>query len=114
MPPKNKYYLNVAAEFTDNPGPRSPAEGDFSGEEFLNKHLVIKFKEAVDAGDVLFIDLDDTEGYATSFLESTFGGLVRDYGYDPETVLKHIKLKSEDEPFLIDEIELYIKEAKNK
>ena len=112
MSQRAKIYLSVAKEFSDTAGPRSRSEGDFSGEEFLERHLSVKFKEAVDAKGILVVDLDDTEGYATSFLESAFGGLVRNYGYSTQFVLAHLEFKSDDEPFLIEEIVNYIKEAK--
>jgi hypothetical protein len=57
----------------------------------------------------LLIDLDDAEGYATSFLEEAFGGLARKYG--AKAVLELLSFKSEDEPLLVDEIILYINDA---
>lgn len=102
----------VASDFTDTPGPRSPDEGEFSGIEFLDKILEPAFKNALAENDKLFIDLDDTEGYASSFLEAAFGGLARKY--NPAEVEKHIEIKSEEEPFLIDEIMKYIREATKK
>jgi STAS-like domain of unknown function (DUF4325) len=57
------------------------------------------------------VDLDGTEGYATSFLEATFGGLAREFV--ATDILKIITLKSEDEPFLIDEVRGYIADARN-
>ena len=47
------------------------------------------------------VDLDGTEGYATSFLEATFGGLAREF--DAAEINRVIKFKSDDEPFLIQE-----------
>ena len=104
--------LIVATEFSDTPGPRTREEGDFSGELFLDEFLRPRYQEAVKTGDTLLVDLDGTEGYATSFLESAFGGLSREFGADK--VLKVIRLKSDDEPYLVEEITNYIKEAKAK
>jgi hypothetical protein len=53
--------------------------------------------------------LDGTAGYATSFLEAAFGGLAREFGKD--TVLDCLKFKSDEEPYLIDEIKGYIKDV---
>ena len=69
--------LSVAKEFSSVPGPRSKAEGPFSAEEFLEKILHPRFKEAEQAGKTLLVDLDGGCGYATSFLEEAFGGLAR-------------------------------------
>lgn len=103
-------HLSVAREFTETPGPRSPDEGKFSGKEFLDKLLLVKFDDAVERKVKLHINLDGTAGYATSFLEAAFGGLAR--LHPPKLVLKTIEFTSDDEPYLIDEIRQYIKEAR--
>lgn len=102
----------IADEFANTPGSRNIDEGQFSGEEFLQKSLLPKFKQALSENCKLLIDLDRTEGYATSFLEEAFGGLAR--LYESKTVLKVLEFKSDDEPLLIEEIITYIKEAKDK
>ncbi len=107
-----KLLLSVANEFSDTPGPRSRVEGDFSGELFLEELLLPRYAQAVAQKATLTVDLDGTEGYATSFLEAAFGGLAR--GYDPEQVLRTINFKSEDEPYLIEEIKKYVSEARRK
>lgn len=101
--------LSVAKEFTTTPGPRSSEDGEFSGEEFLERLLSPKFNSAIEAREALLVDLDGTEGYATSFLEAAFGGLARRFG--PQKILSTLKFKSDDEPFLVGEIEKYIREA---
>jgi hypothetical protein len=104
--------LSVAKQFSTTPGPRKEEEGEYSGENFLNNLLLPNFKLALQSSSVLTVDLDGTAGYATSFLEAAFGGLARIY--DPQTVIKHIDFKSNDEPYLIDEIKSYIAEAQEK
>lgn len=102
-------YISIAKEFGNTPGSRNIAEGSFSGEEFLQNILLPKFQEALADNCDLIIDLDGTEGYATSFLEEAFGGLARHY--KPSQVLKILEFQSNDEPLLIDEIKSYIKDA---
>jgi hypothetical protein len=102
--------IRIATDFSETPGSRSREEGEFSGEEFLERCLLPKFKEALDEQASLFIDLDETEGYSTSFLEAAFGGLARIY--DPQLVLNRLKFKSLDEPGLPQEIQRYIIEAR--
>jgi len=97
--------INIAKDFSDAPGARYYDDGEFSGQEFREKILEPAFKE----NDTLTIILDGTEGYATSFLEESFGGLAREY--DAKTVLDKIKFISVEDDALIDEIESYIKEA---
>lgn len=101
--------LIIAKEFTPAPGARNVDEGAYSGEEFLTQLLRPRFEKAIQEDFTILIDLDNTEGYATSFLEEAFGGLARIYG--SQKVLDHLEFKSEDEPLLIDEIKMYIQEA---
>jgi hypothetical protein len=102
--------LSISKDFSETPGPRNREEGNFSGEEFLERLLLPAYQQAVADGGALLIDLDGTEGYATSFLESAFGGLARRYG--PSDVLSRIHFKSDDERYLIAEIQRYIAETR--
>ncbi len=101
--------ISIANDFTNAPGARNIDEGPFSGEQFLKDVLKPAFEKAINVGYDIVIDLDNTEGYATSFLEEAFGGLARLYG--KEKVFEILEFKSEDEPLLIDEIKIYISEA---
>ena len=103
--------LVVAKAFSRTPGPRRRTEGKFSGEEFLDL-LTTRYVEAVRTKSILIIDLDGAAGYATSFLEAAFGGLAREF--DPEEVQRTLKIKSDEEPDLIDEIKSYITEARHQ
>lgn len=98
----------VAREFSPTPGPRSPKEGPYSGEELLKK-LSALLAIAIREDSHCEIDLDGTAGYATSFLEAVFGGLAREYG--ATEVRKRIVLISTEEPYLVDEIWGYVKDA---
>jgi hypothetical protein len=104
--------ISIAREFTETPGPRYIKEGDFSGELFLNKILRSAYQDAKAEGATLRIDFDGTEGYATSFLESAFGGLAREF--QASEILTIVSFKSDDEPYLIKEVTKYIEEARKK
>ena len=80
-----------------------------SGENFRSKILE---RCLAQDGDVI-INLDETEGYGSSFLEEAFGGLVR-AGHDAEVLLTRLKFVSEEDPSLIDEIVGYIKDAQRR
>jgi|SRR5436853_3076047 len=100
----------VAKDFSETPGPRAMGE-DFSGEKFKENVLRPGFLRAItDDNTILFVDLDGTEGYATSFLEAAFGGLAREFG--SQKVRDHLRLKSDEEPYLVEEILRYIDDAK--
>ncbi|MDE0626861.1 MAG: STAS-like domain-containing protein [Bryobacterales bacterium] len=102
--------LSVAREFSKVPGPRSREEGPFSAEQFLDELLQPRFNEAEQAGQSLLVDLDGGCGYATAFLEESFGGLARRLS-SPERVLRVLKFKSDEEPYLCDDVRRYVVEA---
>ena len=101
--------FKIATDFSKTPGPRFIKEGDFSAELLLNSKLIVLFQKIVDENSLLIVDLDDTAGYATSFLEGTFGGLARKFS--PDIVLKHLKIKSDKKKFYKDEVLEYINDV---
>jgi hypothetical protein len=105
----DKIIICIAIDFSSTPGPRTKAEGKFSAEEFLEKILYPKFDQAIKESRIIQVILDGTAGYATSFLEGAFGELVRKRS--KRAVLDHLEFISNDEPFLIDEINHYINNA---
>ncbi len=107
---ENTITLNVATEFSQTPGPRFRSEGKFSGEEFRETILKDRFEQATKESTKLQIDLDGGYGYATSFLEEAFGGLARIY--DPSVVRETLCFKSDEEPYLIEDIYGYIRKAR--
>lgn len=107
-----KHYLKISTEFSRTPGPRNPSEGEFSGELFLDTILEKRFQNAVTDKQPLIVDLDGTEGYATSFLEASFGGLARKH--DINLVLSTLQFITTEEPYLEDEIKSYIREARDQ
>ena len=114
MKAANKRELVIAIEFSKTPGPRYEDEGDYSGKRFRTEFLLPKLKEAIKKGWPLEIDLDGTAGYGTSFLEEAFGGLIRDEGLSLNEIRKTIKLKSEEEPYLMEDINKYMEDAENE
>jgi len=72
--------INIAKDFTDSPGGRLISQGPDSGELFRQNFLEKHFNETND--EIIEIDLDGVFGYPPSFLEETFGGLVRLFGID--------------------------------
>jgi len=111
MNAKDMVKLSVLEEFTMTPGPRYKHQGPFSGELFRQEVLKPKFEEALDLKTQLYVDLDGPAGYATSFLEEAFGGLARDPKFSSDLVLKTLVFKSEDDPYLEEDIRTYITEA---
>ena len=107
--PNSKFTIYVR-DFTRTPGPRMRQDGPHSGEEFRDTYLLPKFREAVAEGVCLNVILEETKGYASSFLEEAFGGLVRK-GYRKKDVKKYLKIHSNDRPWYVPEVRRYIDQA---
>ena len=101
--------INIANDYTKSPGGRYISEGPYSGEDFRKKFLNEKYDEAVRTNQNLKIILDGGFGYAPSFLEEAFGGLAREK--KDKKMLEIIKIVSEEEPKLIEDVYNYISEA---
>ncbi len=105
----SKHFIKVSEDFSPTPGARYYEDGEDSGQEFFDKCLKDAFKKALADKEILEIDLDGTEGYATSFLDEAFVRLVQEFR--KEDVKKYIKIISFEEPDWINEIASYIEDA---
>lgn len=103
--------LNVAKDFSRCPGARYPSEGNFSGQEFREQLLSPKLTEAIESGVNLVVILDGSAGYATSFIEEAFGGLVRENQYSLNEIIDTIEIISKEDPSYIDDANSYMKNA---
>nr|DAJ31725.1 MAG TPA: protein of unknown function DUF4325 [Caudoviricetes sp.] len=101
---------NIAQQYTKTPGIR---RGEFSGEDF-RENILKELLKNLKAGETLTINLDGGFGYSSSFLEESFGGLVREYNYSKEELLKKLKFISEEEKGLPEDIKRYIEGANYK
>jgi hypothetical protein len=106
--------IKIATDFSRIPCARFLSEGDFPGEEFREKILLPKLKEAIEKNVKLEIDLDGTAGLGTSFLEESFGGLIRIDKLKFDDIINTISFTSIDDPDYINEINDYLKEANEK
>lgn len=101
------HKIDIATQFSRFPAGRYLADGPFSGQAFRDTLLV----PALRSGKRVRVILDGTAGFGSSFLEETFGGLVR-AGWKIEELLQKLDFVSSD-PSLLEEIESYIKNAGN-
>ncbi len=108
----NRIKITISSEFTDAPGARYITDGPKSGEEFYNELLRPRFLEAKEKNGKLLVDLDNTWGYASSFISGSFGRLSREFGQTD--AIKHLDLKSEDDPLLKTKILDEIKKQYNE
>ena len=85
----------IARDFSPFPGGRFERHGPHSGEAFRKKHLVPALNEArAEAGRAVVI-LDGVVGYAGSFLEEAFGGLVRVDGFTKNELASILEVRSD-------------------
>jgi hypothetical protein len=103
--------IKIAKDFSLTPGPRYIKEGEDSGELFRSTCLVNKVKEAIANHIKIEINLDGTAGYGTSFLEESFGGLIREDKIPFHALKELFIITSSEEPYLIDDIKQYLIDA---
>lgn len=101
-----KIAINIAKDFSPTPAGRYRTDGEFSGERFREEILLPKFR----AHKIVTVELDGTKGYGSSFLEESFGGLVR-AGIPRDELKKNLNLISADSSLIL-EIKEYIETAK--
>ncbi len=103
--------ISIAKDFSDVPAGRYLVDGDYTGQKFREDFLVPALKKA-DKSHPVIVDINDVEGYGSSFLEEAFGGLVREECYTKEDLKNKLKIKANNAYDIYKQIiELYIKEA---
>lgn len=108
---ENILKLNVR-DFTLYPGPGKKINNgtyiENSGEEFLEKHLLPKYNEAVASGKSLLVNMDGTKGYGPSFGLWAFKLLVAKT--KDKNIKERLQIKSNDDPLLLKRIWEWIDE----
>lgn len=104
--------IKIAERFSDTPGGREISEGPFSGEQFRKDILSPMYQQVIDEGEKLVIDFDGCFGFATSFLEESFGGLVRER--QEKGILNNMVFISNDDITLTTLIKKYVEMAESK
>lgn len=102
--------INIARDFTLEPGARNYSDGEKSGEEFFDTLLKPKYLIAKKNGVKLKIILDGTDGYASSFLNEAFIRLGSEFG--PDEVWENLVLVSNEIPKYIKKIKESLYEKK--
>lgn len=105
---------SIAKQYTDLPGGRYRLNGSFSGEEFRDDILIKLLEKCIKNEEELIINLDGVYGFPPSFLEETFGGLIRCCNYTEKELRRTLKFISKDEPALISDIFSYIEDAEKR
>lgn len=106
--------IDIGKNFHESPFGRYRSDGKFSAQRFREEHLTPKLKEAIYNQDILFVLFDSVKedfDYSSSFLEESFGGLIRSEGFDAKDLKEHLVFKTNDS-FLISELNYYLEQAK--
>lgn len=106
-----KIEINIREDFSATPGPRYIHEGKFSGELFRKDILFPRVSDAIKNNIPFVVNLDRTAGYGTSFLEESFGGLIRIHNLPYEKIKQLMTLVSNEEDYLIDDVNEYLNDA---
>jgi len=82
--------ISIAKEYSVTPAGRYYTDGTYSGQRFREEFLYPALQEY----DQVVIDLDNTLGYGSSFLEEAFGGLIREKGMQFDDIKNKIIIVS--------------------
>ncbi|NHM08318.1 STAS-like domain-containing protein [Flavobacterium sp. CYK-4] len=93
---KMQEILIKVTDFTEYPDVRYIEQDVDSGEQYYYEVIKPNFAKALSENKVLVVDLDNTAGYASSFLDEAFGNLVYDFDFDK--IRPHLKIISTQEP----------------
>jgi hypothetical protein len=101
--------ITVGTDYAAAPGGRFAQHGANSGEDFRDRFLA----PALRAGDHVTVYLDGTAGYAGSFLEEAFGGLIRVCHFTAQDLSQRLEIKAHDSRYAIyvRMVQQYLKDA---
>jgi hypothetical protein len=106
--------ISIAKDFSDVPAGRYLTDGDYTGERFRDDFLIPALKKASKDCPVV-VDINDVEGYGSSFLEEAFGGLIRKHSFTEEDLKNKLKIKANNSYDIYKQvINLHIKEAQER
>ena len=98
--------ISIANDFSKFPAGRYYSDGPFPGQKFREEILI----PALTANDKVFVNIDGTRGFGTSFLEEAFGGLVRVHKLSEKVLRDKLEITGSLETYKM-RIWQYIKEA---
>lgn len=84
--------ISVARDFSPYPAGRTAKDNEFNGTSFREMHLV----PALKSSDHVIVSFDDVYALGSSFLEESFGGLVRLDGFDGDDLMNRLEIVTGD------------------
>ncbi|AYA70327.1 DUF4325 domain-containing protein [Acinetobacter sp. WCHA55] len=106
----NHIRINVGEQFYPRPAGRFYTDGEHSGQKFREEVLVPNLKKLT-SGQKLILDFSLVTMAGSSFLEESFGGLVRVEGFDRKKLHQVLEIIS-PRKIIKDRIFEYIDDAK--
>ena len=100
----SEYIIDLATKFTGFPFGRYRIDGDTSAEVFRDDILIPALRQH----NQVTVNLGGTNYYGSSFLEETFGGLVRQ-GFTKSELEEKLKIVHKALPSIEEEAWVYIK-----
>lgn len=94
--------IDIPNEFTRTPGWRTYDDGPFSGQQFYDDLLKVRFEDAKSKDVKLKVILDGSNGYTTSFLNEAFRLLGGAFGANE--VWERLVIVSNEVPKYIERI----------
>jgi STAS-like domain of unknown function (DUF4325) len=105
--------ISVASDFSPFPVGRIPEDGEYNGQAFRERLLTPALRDAIAKDGRVIVWLDGIKSCGSSFLESAFGGLIRENGFEKKQVKKYLEIKSNNKAHdrYLRAIERYIESA---
>lgn len=104
MAEKNCKRIDVGKDFARLPFGRHPADGSNSGERFRKDMLIPALSES----ECVEVDFDATMGVGPSFLDESFGVLIKERKLTPRQFKSMFRIVSKNDPDIIDIIDRVI------
>ena len=95
--------IDIARDFSETPAGRTVDDGPYSGERFRDQFLIPKLEKATKT-DPLVVSIDGLEGYASSFLEEAFGGVIRSTTYTYAKLREVLRIQAAPENGIYEDI----------
>lgn len=109
-------YIDVAKQFSPYPSGRFPDDGNYNGQRFRVEFLepALKSARSSGCGEKVVVDIDGVRSFGSSFLEESFGGLIRlhIFSRDELTRLLEVSCKKPHLFFFRDSIDSILKNTK--
>jgi hypothetical protein len=98
----------IAKDYSETPAGRYLTDGNYSGQRFRDEFLCPALNDK--NNETVEVNLDDTLGFGSSFLEEAFGGLIREHNMDLSDLKKRIIITS-SRPLYKNRVWQYLEDA---